>query len=106
MLALGRLSDTNVWPRENVASALPLLATWMVHVQLLPSVVVPLTLSLLIAVRSGAVTVTVSVKELLLSLPSLTLLLGATVALPPLRGLANVPTALGVAVKTRSKLPP
>src|SRR5258706_79087 len=78
----------------------------MVQVQLLPSVVEPLTLSVLVAVRSGAVTVTESVKLLLLSLLSIALLFGSTMALAALRGLAKVPTALGVAVKTRSKLPP
>src|ERR1051325_1284816 len=78
----------------------------MVHVQGVPSVVAPLTLSVLVAVRSGAVTVTVSAKELFVSLASATLLLGSTEALPPLRGLTKVPMALGVAVKTRSKLPP
>src|SRR5438093_1166483 len=78
----------------------------MVHVQLPPSVVVPLTLSLLVAVRSGALTVTVSLKVLLLSLLSLTLLSGSTEATPRLRGLAKVPPAVGVAVNTRSKLPP
>src|ERR1051325_4090594 len=78
----------------------------MVHVQLLPRDVAPPTLSVLVAVRSGAVTTTVSLKVLLASLLSLTLLLGSTEALPPLRGLAKVPAVLGVAVKTRSKLPP
>src|SRR5437660_1089360 len=103
MLLLGRLSSTSVWPVVKVAAALPLLATWMVHVQLLPRVVAPLTLSVLVAMRSGAVTVTASAKVLLLSLLSIMTLLGSTAALPPLRGLANVPAALGVAVNTRSK---
>src|SRR5437899_1508046 len=106
MLALGRLSSTSVCALAKLAAALPALATWMVHVQLLPRVVEPLTLSLLVAVRSGAVTMTVSLKLLLLSLLSRTLLFGSTEALPGLRGLLNVPRALGVAVKTRSKLPP
>src|SRR5436309_2874579 len=106
MLLLGRWSSTRDWPLLKVAEALPVLATWMVQVQLLPSVVAPLTLSVLVAVRSGAVTVTVSVKVLLLSLLSVTTVPGSTAALPPLRGLAKVPMALGVAVNTRSKLPP
>src|SRR5262249_5486332 len=36
----------------------------------------------------------------------MTLLPGSTDALPPLRGLAYVPTTLGVALNTRSRLPP
>src|SRR5260370_694919 len=105
MLLLGRLSCTSVWPLLKVAGALPPLDTTTVHVHLLPSVVAWLTLSVLVAVRSGAITVTVSVKVLLLSLLSTTTLLGSTLAWPALRGLTKVPAALGVAVNTRSKLP-
>src|SRR5437763_783261 len=106
MLLVGRLSNTNTWLAANVAGALPVLDTWIVQVQLLPRVVAWLTLSLFVAIRSGAVTVTESLKVLLLSLPSVMTLLGSTEAEPPLRGLAKVPVALGVAVNTRSKLPP
>src|SRR5262245_5366506 len=107
MLVLGRVSDTSVWPVVKVAEDVPLLATWIVHVQLLPSVVALLTLSVLVAVRSTAdVTVTESLKVLLVSLLSTTWLLGSTEALPPLRGLAKAPTPLGVAVKLRVMVPP
>src|SRR5947207_1570350 len=106
MLLLGRLSSTSVWPLAKLAEALPPLDTCTVQVQLLPRVVAWLTLSVLVAVRSGAVTVTVSVKVLLLSLPSVMTLFGSTEAKPPLRGLTKVSAALGVAVKDRVMKPP
>lgn len=87
-----------VCPVANVAPALPLLASVTVQVQLLPSVVAPATLFAIVAVRSGAVTVTVSLNELFASFDSLTTPAGSTDADPPLRGFANVPVADGVAV--------
>src|SRR5919108_137979 len=106
MLVLGRLSSTSVLPLAKVAGPLPPLLTTMVQVQGVPRVVVWLTLSVLVALRSGAPTVTVSVKVLLASLLSGTTLLGSTEAKPLLRGLAKVPGALGVAVKDRVTEPP
>src|SRR5438876_12458448 len=106
MLLLGRLSPTIVWPALNAASALPPLMTWRVQVQLWPSVVAPATLLDLDMVKSGAVTVTESLKSLLFSLLSVTTSLGSTEAKPPERGLAKMPVVVGVAVKVMSKLPP
>src|SRR6186713_1983693 len=106
MFALGRLSSSRLWPLANVAVLLPVLATWIVHVQLLPSVVAPVTSFVFVAVRSGAVTTTLSLKLLFASFDSVMLPFGSTVALPLLLGLAKVPIAEGVAVKVMSKLPP
>src|SRR3989442_1076581 len=64
----------------------------------------PPTLLLFVAVRSGAMTVTVSLQALSVSLLSVTLLLGSTVQLPPV-GFTNVPTAVGLAVNVPSKDP-
>src|SRR5258708_35892900 len=72
----------------------------MFQVQLLPSVVLPPTLFVFAAVRSGAFSVTVSVAALLLSSLSLMLLFGSTDAL-----LAYVPTVVGVAVNCTSNAP-
>src|SRR5713226_10642180 len=94
-----------VWPVLKVAALLPLLATVMVQVQLLPSVVAPLTLLVLVAVRSAPVTVTVSLQLLFPSLASRMLLLGSTEQEPLARGLANVPAALGVAVNCTLNVP-
>src|SRR5436305_1522509 len=106
MLLFGSVSASRAWPVAKLAAALPPLDTTTVHVQLLPSVVAPLTLFVLVAVRSGAVTVTLSLKLLFASFDSVTLPFGSTLALPPLLGLAKVPMALGVAVKVRVMLPP
>src|SRR3972149_6974888 len=106
MLLFGRLSDKIVWPDVYAAVKVPVLVTAIVHVQLSPSVVTPPTLVDLTAVRSGAVTVTLLLHVLLPSLLSGTLLLGSTVQLPPPRGLANVPIALGVASSCTSNAPP
>src|SRR5215467_947116 len=93
-----------VWPMANVAAPLPVLATVIVQFQLLPRLSVPETLFALVAVRSGATTVTVLLQPLLVSSISTTLLLGSTEQLPPV-GLANVPTALGVAVNFTPNVP-
>src|SRR5437016_2846118 len=106
MLLFGRLSERIVCPVVNVAGALPLFAAVSVHVQKLPRVVAPPTLFDLVSVRSGAVTATESELVLLPSLLSMMLLFGSTLAVPPARGFASVPMALGVAVKVTSNDPP
>src|SRR5437764_39544 len=88
-----------VCPFVNVAVAVAdEFAVWSFHVQLLPSVVVPETLSLCETVRSGAVTETLSEQALLASLVSGTRPSGSTAHEPPARGFANVPVADGVAL--------
>src|SRR5262249_7254384 len=105
MFVLGRLSLRMVWPELNVAGPLPVLLTVMAQVQEFPIVTVPLALFALVAVRSGAVTVTVSLHALLASLLSVMLLLGSTAQEPIARGLANVPVALGVALNCTPNVP-
>ena len=105
MLVLGRLSLKMVWPELKTAGPFPVLGTAMDQVQGVETPVVPLTLFVLVAVRSGAVTVTVLLQALLLSLLSVTLLLGSTEQEPIARGLANVPIALGVALNCTPKAP-
>src|SRR6266478_2138158 len=78
----------------------------MVHVQTPGNGVVPPTLSVFVAVRSGAVTLTESLNALFTSLVSTMTLAGSTDAVPAARGFANVPTAVGVAVKRTSTAPP
>src|SRR5205085_1671850 len=82
------------------------LATCRVQVQLPPRVAALPTLLLLVMVRSGAVTVTESLKPLFASLLSTMMLAGSTEALPPERGLLKAPMAVALAVKTASKLFP
>jgi len=94
-----------VAPLAKFAAAFPLLAKWIFQVQGLPWIPTPLTLLLFTAVRSGAVTVTVSLHALLLLLLSATTLLGSTAHAPPV-GFAKVPIAVGVAVKLTSNEPP
>src|SRR5262245_15404388 len=98
MLVLGRLSLRMVWPELKTAGPFPVLATVTVQVQGIVATPLPLTLFVLVAVRSGAVTVTVLLHVLLPSLLSVLLLLGSTAQVPAARGLANVPMALGVAL--------
>src|SRR5262249_33081400 len=105
MLVLGRLSLRMVWPVVNVAAPFPVLATVMVQFQLPPRLAVPETLLALVAVRSGATTVTVLLQLLLVSSCSRITLLGSTEQEPPPRGLANVPIALGVAVNCTPNVP-
>src|SRR5258706_260066 len=106
MFVFGSVSASRAWPVAKLAAALPPFDTTIDQVQLLPSVVAPLTLFVFVAVRSGAVTVTLSLNVLFASFDSVTLPFGSTLALPPLRGLAKVPMAEGVAVKVRVMLPP
>ena len=87
-MLLGRLSLRMVCPVVKVAAPLPVLAIVTVQVQLLPRLAVPETLFALVAVRSGATTVTVLLHVLLPSLLSATLLFGSTEHEPPPRGLA------------------
>src|SRR5262245_3765356 len=105
MLLFGRLSLRIVCPLANVAAALPVFDTVSVQVQLFPRVVAPLTLFVLLIVRSGAVTVTLSLQELLPSSLSVTFATGSIEQEPPLRGLANAPMAEGVAVNCAPKVP-
>jgi len=104
MFVDGKKSVRIVCPLAKVATALPILARWTFHVQGTPEVPFPETLLLFVAVRSGAVTVTVSLHELLLLLLSVTTLLGSTMHAPPV-GFAKVPMAVGVAVKLTSNAP-
>src|ERR1039457_2848512 len=104
MFVDGRLSVRTVFPLAKLATAVPPLATWTFHVQLLPSVVALLTVSVFTAVRSGAPTTTVSLQELLPSLLSVTTLPGSTAHTPPV-GLAYDAATLAVAVKLTSNEP-
>src|SRR5258708_36404640 len=104
MLVDGRLSVRIVAPVRKLAAAAPVFATWTFQVQLLPSVVVLLTLSVFTAVRSGAVTVTVSVQVLLFSLLSETTLPGSALQTPPV-GFTQLPAPVGVARKLTSNEP-
>src|SRR5258708_6434577 len=101
MLVAGRLSVRIVCPVEKLAAAFPLFAKWTFQVQGVPSVVVWLTVSVLTAVRSGAVTVTVSLQVLLVSSVSVTRFPGSTLHTPPV-GFTKVPMAVGVARKLTS----
>jgi len=83
MLVDGRLSVRTVFPLAKLAPVVPLLATWIFHVQGVPSVVALPTLSVFTAVRSTEVTVTVSLQELLLLLLSTTTFPGSTAHTPP-----------------------
>src|ERR1039457_2289332 len=105
MLVDGRLSVRMVAPVRKFAGAFPPLATWIFHVHGVPSVVALLTVSVLTAVRSGAVTVTTSLPPLLPSLLSATTFEGSTAHTPPV-GFVKTPTAVGVAVKLTSNDPP
>jgi hypothetical protein len=67
-----------VWPLVKVALAFPPLLTVIVQVKAMPCTAVPLTLFVLLAVRSTAVTVTVSEQVLLASFDSTMLPLGST----------------------------
>src|ERR1039457_60330 len=103
MLVDGRLSVRIVCPVVKFAGALPPLAKWTFQVQGVPRVVALVTLSVLTAVRSGALTTTVSEQALLVSSLSATKPLGSTKQLPPARGLIKDPVTEGVAVKVTSK---
>src|SRR5258708_1759185 len=105
MLPPGRLSPRIVWVLTKTAGPLPPLAICRVQVQPPPSAWLPPTLSLLLIVRSGCVTVTLLLQLLLASLFSDTTLLGSTAQAPPPRGLAKTPVALGVAVNSTSNAP-
>src|SRR4029079_2592325 len=59
----------------------------------------------IVVVVSVLLTVTLSLQPLFPSAPSVMLLLGSTLQLPPLRGFANAPVAVGVAVKETSNEP-
>jgi len=74
-----------VCPLAKVPSALPLLATAMVQFHVpVDNGTLPLTLSVLVAVRSGAVTVTLLALQLLLvSSFSWTTSFGSTMQIPP-----------------------
>src|SRR5260370_6737335 len=104
MFVDGRLSVSIVCPVVKFAGPLPPFARWTFQVQGVPSVVAPLTLSVLTAVRSGAVTVTVSVQVLLVSSISATTLAGSALH-TPLVGFTKVPIAVGVARKLTSMDP-
>src|SRR5260370_1052403 len=106
MFVFGRLSSTSVCPVLHVAEAFPALDPCSVHVNALLMTSGFGALFDFVSVRSGAVTVTVSVAVLLPSLLSTMLLFGSTVAEPRLRGFANVPMVVGVAVKVTSNEPP
>src|SRR5438046_7881681 len=99
MLLFGRLSRMIVCPLVKVAVLLPPFAAGRVQVQLLPSVVLPATSLVFESVKSGPVTITVSVAVLLVSSLSVTKFDGSTFAIPPPRGLTNEPTFVGVAAK-------
>ena len=101
----GRSSVRIVWPPANVAVPAPELATWICHVQSLPSGSVPLTLLVLTAVRSAAATLTVSLHALSVSLCSAITLAASAAQAPPLRGLVKAPPMLGVALKTTESVP-
>src|SRR5258708_26695537 len=96
MLVDGRLSVRTVFPLAKLAPVVPLFATWIFHVQLLPSVVALLTVSVFTAVKSTEVTTTVSLHALLFSLPSTTTLAGSTMHTPP-GGFTQLPATVGVA---------
>ena len=65
MFALGKLSVKMTWLfAVKFAAPFPTFETSIVQVQLLPSDVLPLTVSVLTAVRSGAVTVKLSLVAL------------------------------------------
>src|SRR5260370_363834 len=104
MFVDGRLSVRMVFPLAKVAAAPPPLATWIFHVQGVPDVVLPPTLSVFTAVRSGAPTATVSLQLLLFSLPSGTTFPGSAAHTPPV-GLTKLPIAVGVARKLTSNEP-
>src|ERR1700729_3271330 len=101
----GRSSVRIVWPLANVAVPAPELATWICHVQSLPSTSVPLTLLVLTAVRSAATTLTVSLHALSVSLCSAITLAGSAAQTPPLLGLVKAPPMLGVALTTTESVP-
>src|SRR5262245_64448459 len=105
MFVSGRLSLRIVCPFVNVAAPDPVFAADTVQFQLFPSVVAPLTLFVFVAVRSGAVTVTESLHRLLPSSLSVMRVPGSAAQPPPARGLANEPTALGVAVNWAPNVP-
>src|SRR5258708_13736701 len=105
MLVDGGLPVRMVPRGRKLAAAFPPLATWTFQVQGVPSVVALLTLSVFTAVRSGAVTVTVSLHPLLPSLLSATTFPGSTAHTPPV-GFAKLPIAVGVAVTLTSHEPP
>src|ERR1039457_2093220 len=104
MLVDGRLSVRIVCPVAKGAAAFPVFATWTFQVQLLPSVVAWLTSSVLTAVRSGAVTVTVSVQVLLVSSLSETTLPASALQTPAV-GFTKLPAPVGVATKLTSNAP-
>jgi hypothetical protein len=87
-----------------VAASLPPLLTVIVQVKAVPCTAVPLTLLVFVAVKSGAVTVTVSEQVLLASFDSTMFPLGSTWQIPPL-GLTSVVVELGVTLKLTVKLP-
>jgi len=104
MFVLGRLSVRIVLPLAKLAATLPMLPTWTFHVQPVPRLTVPPTLSVFTAVRSAEFTFTVSLHELLFSLLSVITLFGSTVHTPPV-GLAYDPATLAVAEKLTSMEP-
>src|ERR1039457_1748942 len=104
IFVLGRLSVRMVFPVEKFAAAEPLLPTWIFHVQPVPRLTVPLTLSVFTAVRSAEFTLTVSLQELLFSRLSVITLFGSTAHTPAV-GLAYEPATLAVAVKLTSTDP-
>jgi len=104
MFVDGRLSVRTIAPVLKVAGAFPILARWTFQVHGTPDAPFPLTLLLFTAVRSGAVTTTVSLHELLLLLLSVTTFNGSTAHTPPV-GFAKLPIAVGVAVKLTSNTP-
>src|SRR5258708_10879476 len=101
MFVDGRLSVRIACPLVKFAGALPPLARWTFQVQLLPSTMAPLASLVLTAVRSGAVTVTVSVQVLLVSSLSVDTFDGSTLHTPAV-GFTKVPMAVGVARKLTS----
>jgi len=101
MFAVGRLSVRIVCPVVKVAVPLPPLARWIFQVHGVPRKVAPPTLSVLTAVRSGALTVTVSLQPLLVKSLSTGTCPGFTAHTPPV-GFAYVPIAVGVARKLTS----
>src|SRR5258705_379826 len=103
MLVFGRASDRIVWPDANVAAALPLLATAMSHVKLPPSTVLPLWV--LVAVRFGAVTVTVSPQVLSFSLLSEMTLPESAEQPPAVAGFTKSPMAVGVPLNSAVNVP-
>src|SRR5215471_5172046 len=101
MLLLGRWSVRMVWPSAKVAGAIPKILSIVMlqfHVPV-GNGTLPLTLSVLITFRSGAVTVTTLALQLLLvsSLSVITLPGSAVQVLGLPAGLAYAPTFVAVA---------